>query len=298
MRRTIVISIGVASLMACGDDSDPATDGGIAVDGGRGTDAGTTPDAGPRPEGGTDSGVGVVDAGPPRALVECDPYAPGCAGGEKCSIVIDPDPVRMVTDVYFGCVPESTGVVSVGLSCDQSVDVPGTDDIVTHSCAEGGLCIPDPFRLCRALCGTPDLECERATEYCGGIGLGAGVCFTADACDALAQTGCAAGEACRLILNTFGDLTTSCFELRVDPAPLPVGASCVADDDCEATLACSGTLDGMGGFNMGDEACRELCDVDAVVDTCAAGTACSAIPLDPMAMVLTATTVGLCFPAP
>ena len=252
--------LAVCGWFGCGDDDGAAGDADVA-DGGPG-DAGAQADAGGGADAGTSDGGGSdgsgVDAGPLRVVPTCDPYAPVCATDEKCSIVVDPRPM-MMSDVFFGCVPDSTGTVAAGLSCNQSVPLPETDDAATHSCASGTLCIGDPLRSCRSLCGTPDLECDRNAEYCGAVGLGAGVCFAADRCDPLAQTGCDAGDACRIIFNTFGDLTDSCFPLRDDPPPLPVGTACTLDDDCGAGLACSGTLDGMGGFNMGDEACRELC---------------------------------------
>lgn len=110
------------------------------------------------------------------------------------------------------------------------------------------------------------------------------VCATPSNCDAVANTGCGAGEACYVTNPTDG--TTDC-------APMCGDGSCGADEGAIGT-ACASTNGCVAGatclsFDQGATyACIQHCDSTVEPTTCAAGSSCQAIA--------GAENLGLCVP--
>jgi hypothetical protein len=249
-----------------------------------------------------------TDAGLVRRVPECDPTMPGmCGAGLKCSVVIDrdnPDDVQ----VFFGCTPLSIGMAGEGVLCGRGRDVPGTDRpsetlpfYETDTCAEGLICLADgTFNRCQALCGLSDtMECNRETQYCQLVNQEPpfGACFATDDCDPVAQTGCAMGEACYALENTFDDVVGVCFEV-VPPEgmtmPLPAGEPCMFVNNCVSGTQCR-PIDDTAAMPT-DFECRNLCNPMATPSTCGAAETCRQFTLTGSGMFQTPTPVGACYP--
>jgi len=260
MRTRLFLSLSL-SLVACGDDDARPVDGGSGVDTGTpvlpdggGTDTGTTlPDGG-----GTDTGMSMGGMCPSGT---CDLISnAGCdsAMGEGC---------------YWGgremgvvCAP--AGAAAVGASCTN-----------VNDCQEGTTCDDN---VCRKICcGGSDANCDPGdlcvnfADEMGSIGFGA--CRTPSGCDALAQTGCAAGEACYPV---GGDGTTDCARPSMG-AGTTQGASCMFLNGCVAGFFCQGP--------EGGGQCSRLCDPMAMPDPCGEGLVCGR---------LGSTSLGGCIPRP
>lgn len=293
----LLLCISILVATACGGDS---SEGDASLNDGGSSD-GAAGDAANDAAFGDGGDAGQGDASLPRAFSVCDPYAPlACELSEKCQVVLDPL-VGSGVDLYFGCVPRSTGEVGARLPCASSISLPSppASDEVTHSCDEGALCVQDGLLTCRPLCGREGLSCMRSSELCVFVTRNPDVaaCLTASDCDPVAQEDCAAGEGCYLRQNGVGDWIGDCAATVNDPvsgAPLEEGDSCTFFDQCEAGTGCLPGLDGAGDF-VGASLCRRYCDAGAASDPCVGAPTCRALPLTSGAVFHTPQAPGACY---
>ena len=184
------------------------------------------------PDLGTDAGPSDVDLGSPDSGTmgsmcpagECD-YGSntGCPAGQACYLGTGGAPVCL-----------SAGTAGMGETCLVQGDCVG--GMVCLGSGDSGAC----HRIC---CGGDDSVCG-AGSSCGAIQgiVGVGGCTLV--CDPVAQSGCAAGEAC--------------YSLASGPQCAPPGTgiqgtTCTYQDDCSMGFGCVG--DSATGY-----LCAEYCD--------------------------------------
>ena len=291
------LAVAVVLGGACGSEgTDEEADGGASASDAASQDARV--DAARLVDASIDGGG--LDAGSSRAYRVCDPYLPlSCGSDEKCQVVFDPVPGEPA-DLYFGCVPSSTGAVEVGLPCSNAVPLPDPPggDAITHSCAGASLCIGTPFLSCRPLCGREALGCERTGELCLFVieSPATAACLPVDTCDAYSQSGCDAGEGCYLRNNAFGDWLTDCVTTQIPPdegEPLAEGAPCNAFNSCQAGTGCHQAVSEAGVFE-GELRCRRYCDASGSPNPCSGGAVCRALPLAAGSQSQTSGEPGVC----
>jgi hypothetical protein len=240
-------------------------------------------------------------AGGMSGLMPCDIMAPACPSGTQCL------PTNSMSMNAAHCVPGACDVVRqdcsdpnskcfVGFLPDggfgrQCVPVSGPDGGLPDSagctpapasdpCQRGSQCIgfTNTATLCRRYCG-PMTQCG-GTALCGGavaFTLQSGstneihpLCTATTACNPLDQAPCGAAEACQI--SMVGPI---CVRNGTQTA----GQACSDMMFCSRGTAC---IVGSGGASMGT--CRNFCNVDGGMPTCAAG----------MCQPLIGASVGAC----
>lgn len=157
---------------------------------------------------------------------ECDLFEGGCPAGEGC-----------YPDLPVACVTE--GVGADGDPCPSS-----------GLCAAGHFCVGD---VCReACCGSDSSTCP-SEQVCVTVADRVwGICLPERECNPLTQTGCDAGEACRV----FTDLTM-CHTAGSGTS----GDRCATIVDCAAGFQCLSAP-------PGTPACRRICDLAGGAPSC------------------------------
>lgn len=175
----------------------------------------------------------------------------GCIDGDKCTIV------PWTTESL--CQP--AGTVPTFSSCVRT----GADG-AQDNCAAGSVCwqIIDGPLSCKAFCNT-DADCERfgANSVCARMTVATTLTFCTWDCDPVANTGCVAGESCRI--TQFPERSDFSLDCLPDGPGRP-GEPCLDHTDCSAGTGCVG-LDGV-------HECRTLC---GPTSSCPGGKSCAAI---------------------
>lgn len=204
----------------------------------------------------------------------CD-RARGCVGGledagtEDAGLedsgVCDEAPCRLVAP-QCGCGPTQMCARAASPRCVPRGDAAEDETCVTDEDCAAGLGCPSNASLCRPYCDS-DALCGGAS--CVQAMSEAPVGFCSSVCDARDGSGCPADRGCYLGLVTSVETRTD----FIDTLCLGVGAAsrgepCSISTECQPGHACA------------DDACRQVCDLDA--PACSSGT-CRA--LSPPAVV-------------
>ena len=245
--KKFALLLACTLAVACGDDDTDRSDVSDTVpqadsgprDSGTGTDAGDPVEM----DGGRDVDMGnTMTSMCPAGACDLVTNA-GCAAGEGCYYAAaeagaDPAPL---------CAP--AGTLTTGAPCTDA-----------NSCQEGFICVGDPGVCRRICCNGNDADCMPGTtgELCiinlvddAGESTGVGACLLPDDCDPVAQTGCAAGEACLLS----GEGSVICA----------AGGPGMQGDSCEVD-GCAGGFVCIGGDS--GSTCVALCDRTVAEPTC------------------------------
>ncbi|MEM9074002.1 MAG: hypothetical protein AAGE52_36255 [Myxococcota bacterium] len=318
--RLVGIGLSLALLVSvgCGDDDGGSADTGAGTDGGGGVDTGV--DTGTPVDTGVDAGF---DAGEDAGVRdECDPFAEpsGCGDGLKCNVVLDIDEEGGVTDVFFGCIDDSSRV-GAGVPCSLSVDATpddDTDDVRGDTCDEGLFCTRfgndpgDSFLRCKTMCDGETTECGERS-YCLGLNGDPffGTCIESDGCDPVAQD-CTGDRACYVFGSTAGNVVGDCYEVDpMDGSDGAIGSACEFFDQCapggrctqvsETAAECFAFCEAMPAMDGGvADAGADAAVADAGADAgtppmgCTAPDECIALEPDEGGSVLTPTPVGIC----
>lgn len=180
---------------------------------------------------------GVADA-------DCNPTTPTCAGsGDPCSSDAD-------CDVGLTC---SSGACAAAATCSTNAECMA---IGFSRCSAEGECLTmagTEGRQCRSD-GTCDagLECRNNTCFrpcvadsdCSGAEFphcanedadGSFECWPVTGCDFVNDTGCPAGQVCRVVASTATSMLGGCL---VPDAWLGLGSVCLSYNTCEAGTEC------------------------------------------------------------
>lgn len=194
------------------------------------------------------------DPSPYRGPGSCNPYAPDCPEGQKCSAWSEDGGTR--------CIPLSAQTVGEDEVC-WTYSVANGDYL--DNCDEGLFCdsrLIDPEDAGSGLC-VAQCTCSPADRVCGDGAWcfgnptypGIALCFSVDGCNPL-KADCDEARACYPILR----VNDYAFHCRA-PGVLPPGSPCPEGVNCDENSICSNNV------------CRRVCDLEDPA-ACEAGENC------------------------